>query len=200
MYFMNNGTKIADYILYMAYLNKKLGKFFDDQKPYISCKRGCSKCCENGEYPFSELEHEFLMIGFSKLKPDIQKKIVNKISEIKRAKENSDGVFTYECPFLINHECSVYDFRGIICRSFGLMSINPNGKTKIPFCAFENLNYSNVVDEETKIISLKKYQKLGKDVPEPLAYNVSYGFLTSENIEKSFHLNFGEKKSLIEWF
>lgn len=197
---MNGSTKIADYALYIAYLNKKLNKFFESQKPYIFCKKGCSKCCENGEYPFSKLEHEFLMIGFAKLPIDTQRKIVGKISEIKKAKEKSPEGFTYECPFLINNECSVYDFRGIICRSFGLMAINKDGNTKIPFCAFENLNYSNVVDKETKIISAEKYQKLGDNIPEPLAYNVSYKFLTSEEIAKNFHLNFGEKKSLIEWF
>lgn len=197
---MNGNTKIADYILYIAYLNKKLEKFFENQKPYIFCKKGCSKCCENGEYPFSKLEHEFLMIGFSKLPLDIQQKIMKKISQIKKNKESATGEFTYECPFLINHECSVYDFRGIICRSFGLMSINPEGKTKIPFCAFENLNYSNVVDKSTKIISSEKYEKLGDNIPEPLAYNVGYKFLTGENIEKNFHINFGDKKTLIEWF
>jgi Fe-S-cluster containining protein len=108
--------------------------------------------------------------------------------------------FTYECPFLINHECSVYEFRGIICRSFGLMSINPEGLSKIPFCAFEGLNYSNVVEPDTKIISTEKYKKLGENIPEPLAFNVGYKFLTSKDIEKNFNIHFGDKKSLIDWF
>ncbi len=195
---MRENTNIADYLLYIAYLNKKLAGFFENQSPYIFCKKGCSKCCENGEYPFSQAEFNFLMIGFSKLPPEKQKIITEKISQIKSQKQ-TEG-FTYECPFLINKECSVYDFRGIICRSFGLMSINPEGLSKIPFCAFEGLNYSNVVDNETKIISMEKYKKLGENIPEPLAFNTGYKFLTSDEIAKNFHINFGEKKALIDWF
>ena len=191
---MQENTKIADYLLYIAYLTNKLDRFFKEQSPYIFCKKGCSKCCQNGEYPFSKAEFNFIMIGFSKLPQETQNKILKKVELIKKNKTK-----TYECPFLINNECSVYDFRGIICRSFGLMSINPNGLSKIPFCAFERLNYSNVIEPETKVISSEKYRQLG-DVPEPLAYNVSYDFLTSKNIEENFHINFGEKKALIDWF
>ena len=194
---MPENTRISDYILYIAYLNNKLAKFFEQQKPYIFCKKGCAKCCKNGEYPFSNAEFNFIMIGFSKLSKEIQDSIINKIQKIKREK-NQQG-YTYECPFLINDECSVYEFRGIICRSFGLMSINPNGLSKIPFCAFEGLNYSNVVEPETKLISSEKYKRLG-DVPEPLAYNVGYEFLTIKIIEKNFKINFGDKKPLIDWF
>ena len=326
-------TRLADYLLYLAYLTKKLDGFFEKQSPYIFCKKGCSKCCENGEYPFSRLEYDFIMIGFSKLAPEVREEILKKVKRIKAAKQQSsqaakseeqraggqegkplivesgklkveslsshapspdgericgrtersesglrkdgaycgeatnaelleqransrqgwDGVistvnneilqaqqtdknlstvqpfnpstntpphpnplpqgegachdtpqidknFTYECPFLINHECSVYEFRGIICRSFGLMSINPEGLSKIPFCAFEGLNYSNVVEPDTKIISTEKYKKLGENIPEPLAYNVGYKFLTSKDIEENFKIDFGEKKALIDWF
>lgn len=197
---MHNGTQISDYLLYIAYLTQKLNKFFEAQKPYIFCKKGCSKCCKNGQYPFSKLEYEFIMIGFSKLPCELQKKITEKISKLKSEKKNFNGEFTYVCPFLINNVCSVYEFRGIICRSFGLMSINPKGATKIPFCAYEDLNYSNVMDRETGIISTEKYKSLGDNIPEPLAYNVGYSFLTSKDIEENFHIDFGDKKSLIDWF
>ncbi|MBO6088278.1 YkgJ family cysteine cluster protein [bacterium] len=197
---MPENTKLADYLLYLSYLTNKLNGFFEKQSPYIFCRKGCSKCCENGEYPFSRLEYDFIMIGFTKLPPETREEILLKVKKIKQEKEKSNGEFCYECPFLINQECSVYEFRGIICRSFGLMSINPDGLSKIPFCAFEGLNYSNVVEPDTKIISTEKYKKLGKNLPEPLAFNVSYKFLTSENIEENFHLHFGDKKPLIDWF
>ena len=250
-------TLLADYLLYLAFLTNKLNGFFEKQSPYIFCKKGCSKCCENGEYPFSELEYNFIMIGFSKLAPEVREEILNKVKKIKAEKEkyinaakqlysgklkvesgkleaakqlgsevtkldnskisqtqqtdknlstlqpfnlSTKTNFTYECPFLINHECSVYEFRGIICRSFGLMTINPDGLSKIPFCAFEGLNYSNVMEPETGIISTEKYKKLGENIPEPLAFNVGYKFLTSENIEENFKIHFGDKKALIDWF
>jgi Fe-S-cluster containining protein len=197
---MQENTRIADYLLYLAYLNKKLGGFFENQSPYIFCKKGCSKCCQNGEYPFSQLEYNFIMIGFSKLPEDIRGQILAKVKKLKEEKAKFGNGYTYECPFMINNECSVYEFRGIICRSFGLMSINPKGLSKIPFCAFEGLNYSNVIEPETKIVSLEKYKQLGENLPEPLAYNVGYEFLTSKNIEENFKLNFGDKKALIDWF
>lgn len=197
---MRENTRIADYLLYLAYLNKKLGGFFENQSPYIFCKKGCSKCCENGEYPFSRLEYDFIMIGFSKLPEQTREQILQKVKKLKEEKTKFGDGYTYECPFLINNECSVYDFRGIICRSFGLMSINPKGLSKIPFCAFEGLNYSNVVEPDTKIVSIEKYKQLGDNIAEPLAYNVGYEFLTSKNIEENFKLNFGDKKALIDWF
>ncbi len=192
---------LKDYIFYMAYLTDKLQGFFEKQSPYIYCKKGCAKCCQEGEYPFSQAEFDFLMIGFSKLPAQIQKEITSKIDKIKERKkmQPNDETFLYECPFLINNECSVYEFRGIICRSFGLIAINDKGNSKIPFCAFQGLNYSNVLDVDTKIISSEKFKKLNTDKP-PLAYNVGYNILTSEDIEKNFHIEFGEKKALIDWF
>ena len=119
---------------------------------------------------------------------------------IKETKSQSDKNFVHDCPFLINNECSVYNFRSILCRSFGLMSINNDGgATKIPLCAYEGLNYSNVIDTKTQTISQEKFDKL--DIAEePLAYNISYPFLTSKEIEKNFEINFGDKKPLIDWF
>ena len=191
---MSENTNISNYMFYLAYLNKKLTGFFENQTPYIKCKKGCSKCCRNGKYPFSKIEFDYLMVGFLQLPVEIQEKIKAKIKKIRKAKSE-----TYECPFLFNNQCCVYEFRGIICRSFGLMSINNAGASKIPFCTFENLNYSNVVDFDTKIISQEKYKKLG-NVNEPLAFNTSYSFLTSKNIERNFHIEFGDKKALIDWF
>lgn len=194
---MPENTNISNYMFYMNYLNKKLEGFFAQQAPYIFCKKGCSKCCENGEYPFSKIEFDYIMVGFMRLPVEIQQKITSKVKKIK---ENKQEGYTYECPFLFNNQCCVYDFRGIICRSFGLMSISNNGgPSKIPFCAFEGLNYSNVIDPKTKIVSQEKFDKLGV-TQEPLAYNVSYSFLTSKEIEKNFEIEFGDKKPLIDWF
>ena len=191
---------LENYIIYISYLNKKLNVFFEKQYPYIRCKKGCAKCCKNGEYPFSALEFDFLMIGFSRLPSGLQDEILSKIRHLKEEKQKQNKeTFIYECPFLLEDECCVYDFRGIICRSFGLIAINEHGNSKIPFCAFEGLNYANVLDVNTKIISSEKYKKLG-DVPQPLAFNVSYDFFFFETIENNFKLEFGEKKQIIDWF
>lgn len=189
-----------NYLIYLAYLNKKLRGFFENQYPYICCKKGCAKCCQNGEYPFSKLEFDFLMVGFLKLPEELQKKIISKVQNLKEEKQKQNNEkFIHECPFLFNNECCVYEYRGIICRSFGLIAINNQGDSKVPFCAFEGLNYANVLDVDTKIISQEKYEKLG-DVPQPLAFNVKYDFLTSKSIADNFKIDFGDKKPLIDWF
>ncbi len=188
------------YIAYLEYLNRKLSKYFQDQEPYIFCKKGCAKCCQQGDYPFKEIEVEYLLYGFSQLPNDKKQIILQKIQKLKQEKlNNQQGEFMYECPFLINKECSVYEYRGVICRTFGLISSRENANSKVPFCAFEGLNYSNVLDADQKVISEEKFLALHTDI-EPLAYNVSYKYLTSEKFEKVFEFEFGEHRSLIDWF
>jgi len=190
---------LYNFIAYLEHLNQKLTKFFQAQTPYICCKKGCAKCCKHGNYPFSQTEFQYLMLGYKKLAPEIKSLIKNKILNVVEEKITFEGEnFMYECPFLINDECSVYEFRGIICRTFGLMSYRDNDKPKAPFCAFEGLNYSSVLDAETKTISEEKFKNLGYEV-EPLAYNVSYRFLTNKEHELAYGVDFGECKQLIDW-
>lgn len=190
---------IDNYINYLNMLNSKFEKFFERQKPYIFCKKGCSYCCKNAQYPYSQIEFEYLKMGYSQLSKDIKEKIQANITKIlERKSKIKVHPFTYECPFLLNNECSVYQYRGIICRSFGLMSIYPKGGQDIPFCATLGLNYSNVYDEDKKIISKKMYEKLGID-EEPLAYNISYEFLTDGDFAKGYGFEFGKIQPLIDW-
>ena len=192
---------IENYEQYLDFLTGKLNKFFEAQAPYIFCKRGCAKCCQEGEYPFSQIEFDYLIRGFTSLPKETRFEILNNIAQIKLAKKNStEEKFLYQCPFLINNECSVYAYRGILCRSFGLIyTVAGEANPKIPFCAYKGLNYSNVFDTETGMIPTEKYKAMNID-KEPLAYNVSYNFLTSEDFEKMFKFKFGDKKPLIDWF
>lgn len=192
---------IQNYLTYLDFINKKLQKFFEAQSPYIFCQKGCAKCCQDGEYPFSQIEFDYILKGFTALPKETRYKILNNIAEIKLAKKNFTGdKFLYRCPFLIDNECAVYAHRGIICRSFGLIyTVEGEEKPKIPFCAYKGLNYSNVFDTETGIMTTEKYKAL--NIPqEPLAYNVSYNFLTGEHFEKMYNFKFGDKKPLIDWF
>ena len=183
------------------FLNKKLERFFTIQKPYIFCRAGCSKCCENAQYPFSKIEFEYIKIGFNLLPYDIQNKIRKNVENTLKLKhENTDKKFTYICPFLIDNMCSVYHYRGIICRTFGLMNVDVEGDgSNIPFCAYEGLNYSNVFDPEKRIISKAMYEKLGVE-EEPMAFNIRYEFLTEDTFAKGFGFEFGPIKPLIDWF
>lgn len=190
---------IENYKVYLKFLDEKLAKFFEKQKPYIFCKKGCGKCCKNAQFPYSQIEVVYLLSGIKNLSDETVEQIMTNIKNVKLAKKEFKGeTFSYDCPFLINNECSVYEYRGIVCRSFGLMNYGENRKVRIPFCCFQGYNYSNVMDENTQEVSSKKFKELGIE-EEPLAFNTGYKFLTDEDFARGFHFQFGEVKPLIEW-
>ncbi len=197
---MVNFEQLQKYRIYLQYLEKKLSEYFKEQSPYIYCKAGCSSCCEKGEYPFTEIEFSYLMLGVQTLSPDIISKIDENIKRVKKEKEEcKEKKFLHACPFLVDKKCSLYDFRGIICRSHGLAFFDKNKHLLVPACVDEGLNYSNVYDFETKTISSEKYKQTGIE-QEPLAHNVGVYYLTNNEITKELGLDFGEIKPMSYWF
>jgi len=198
---------INKYEQYLNTIGASLDKFFAQQKPYIFCKEGCAICCETGEYPFSELEFQYAMIGYTELDEEKKQVIQAKVKKIKEekklSKKVSDKKFLHECPFLLEKKCSIYKHRGIICRSYGLAyyTEDKSGKTTftMPCCVDNGLNYSNVYDQETGIISSKKWAETGIET-EPVSHNVSLDFLKNNNITKELELDFGEARAIIDWF
>ena len=66
---------------------------FDNQAEFIKCKEGCSYCCEKGEYPFSELEFNYLIEGYKQLDSNTKKIIKENIKQINN--EKSTDLFRY---------------------------------------------------------------------------------------------------------
>jgi len=193
------------YCQFIRVINGLIKEHFEDQKEYIHCKEGCAHCCKNGEYPCSRLEFEFLKVGFMTLPIDTQQKIVNKIVQLKAEKSIFQGKkFIHECPFLLDDKCSIYRFRMIICRTFGLayyeQSDDPEKPSTIksPFCMEQGLNYSDVFDKETKTFSKEKFLKTGNK-KEPVAYNLGLENLKSKFGKDIMDLDFGETKTLLDW-
>ena len=114
---------------------------------------------------------------------------------------NPDEKFRYDCPFLVNNSCSVYAFRGLICRCFGLMTFQSDKNTNLqaPFCAYQGLNYSNVLDTETHSISEEKFKENGFQA-EPKAFNSGYASLIDDDFGTGFDFEFGDVKPMIDWF
>lgn len=198
---------LEKYEKYLANIGESIDKFFAEQEPYIFCKKGCSLCCETGEYPFSELEFKYAMVGYNALnekEKEIVKKKVNHIKIDKNNKKDSDKKkFMHECPFLIDKKCCIYNYRGIICRNHGLLyyTVDKDGKTvySVPHCVNDGLNYNNVFDEQAGTISSLKWKETGINM-EPVSYNIGYKFLTNNETTNLLGLNFGEEKALIDWF
>ncbi len=191
---------LNSYKRYLKFLDEKLSKFFDSQSPFIFCKRGCSHCCKKSQFPYSLTEMQYLLSSLEQLPTPIQNEIEKNLQTILAQRGKYKGTkFKYDCPFLINNACSVYNYRGVICRTFGLMTQVENQKVKAPFCSHLGLNYSNVLNLRKRTISIRKYKKLNTK-KEPLGFNINYKYLTSEDFEKEFGFKFGEVKPMIEWF
>lgn len=195
---------IEKYEKYLDILGSYLKKYFEQQKPYIHCKEGCSICCETGLYPLTKVESDYLMVGFKALSEIEKQQIYENIKKIKNYRKTiKEGQGYYQCPMLINNRCSIYNYRGIICRSYGLMQFyfdeNNIQKYRIPCCASNELNYSEVYDENTETISMEMYTASGIK-EEPLSYNLSLKYLLNNEITKNLGIDFGETKSLVDWF
>lgn len=192
---MNN---IEKYEEYLGFLNKKIEKFFEQEKDFICCKEGCSLCCETGNYPFSKLEFDYIIKGSFALPKETIEIIDAKIKKLKAEKANSkEELFLHECPFLINKKCSLYDYRALICRTFGLIYYDDTSKLKLPSCVDNDLNYAKVYNKETKKISDELVKNSG--LKEPMAYNLSLKALKENQYTKD-NIDFGETKPLLDWF
>ena len=190
--------------MYKKYLNTVqpiLDGYFEEQKEFLCCTKGCAYCCEKGAYPFSELEFIYIMLGFLKLDIETREGVLSRIRDLKSQYEKCEDKknFMYRCPFLGEDKvCTVYEFRGLICRTFGLIQKLSDGKTIMAFCREHGLNYAKVFDFETQKIDYDKVKELGyKNIPQ--AYLIGLKNLMSEEFLGENKIEFGEIKSLIEW-
>jgi len=185
MFISYNFIMIKKYEKFLREFDKALEKYFTDQSEYICCKEGCSLCCEVGDYPFTQLEMMYLMEGFKSLPDDKKIVIRNNLMQIKRNRVSTH--LFYKCPFLINNRCSVYKYRGITCRTFGLAYLMKNNIVKIPECVHDNLNYSKVY-ENNELLA------------EPVKQDLSLFEVVNGSAAKKYKLDFGPSRSLIDWF
>jgi Fe-S-cluster containining protein len=197
-------NQIEEFCQFIRVIQSRIDEHFEKQKEYIHCKEGCAYCCKNGEYPCSELEFEFIKLGFMALEKEIQQKIIDKVLKLKAEKAVFTGEkFIYECPFLLDNKCSIYKYRMIICRTFGLSYYDKGDEKKkntlkVPFCMHQGLNYSEVYDPQKKTFSTELYKQLGYK-NEPMAYNLGVEALMEKFGKEIMNLDFGEIKTLLDW-
>ena len=95
--------------------------------------------------------------------------------------------FFYKGPFLLDKKCSVYKYRGITCRTFGLAYKIDKKTVKVPECVHEGLCYNKVFDN-------------GELVAEPVKEDLSLFKITESKLAKNYKLEFGPSRSLVDWF
>ena len=176
---------LKKYEKFLKEFDKKIKNYFEEQSEYICCKEGCSGCCEIGDYPFTQLEMMYLMEGYNALPPLVQAQVRNNLLTIKNNRVSAH--FFYKCPFLLDKKCSVYKYRGITCRTFGLAYLTDKKTVKLPECVNEGLCYSKV-------------SKDGFLTVEPVGENLGLLNITNSELAKKYKLEFGMSRSLIDWF
>lgn len=176
---------LKNYEKFLKDFDKKTDAYFKEQSDYICCKEGCSGCCEVGDYPFTQLEMMYLMQGFRTLPALVQEQVRNNLLTIKRNRVSTH--LFYKCPFLLNNRCSVYKYRGITCRTFGLAYLMKNNVVKLPECVNDGLCYSKV-------------SKDGVLTVEPVKESLDLLEITEGKLAKKYKLEFGPSRSLIDWF
>ena len=177
---------LKKYEKFLKELDKKLGKYFQEQSEYVCCKDGCSGCCEIGDYPFTQLEMMYLMQGYKALPHMVQLQVRNNLMQIKQNRVSTH--LFYKCPFLLNGHCSVYKYRGITCRTFGLAYLTDSKTVKLPECVNNGLCDSKVTTEE------------GILTVEPIKENLGLFDIANSKLAKKYKLEFGPSRSLIDWF
>lgn len=188
---MNN--KFENYEKFLNVVDDDLKKIFQYQSEYIECKRGCSLCCKQGDYPLSSIEFDYLMSGFNLLDEDIKNLIRQNIEELKKCDKNS-----YICPFLINDCCSVYNYRPFVCRAFGVLTEDSKGRPSFPFCTTKGLNFSKIYDEEKKHLSSDLVKKNNFKI-FPKIFRLSNNVIMKLPLAKELNIEFGEAKRLVDF-
>ena len=178
---------------FLKSVDEDLVKIFDYQKEYLCCKKGCSFCCEDGDYPLSELEFAYLQEEYNKLDEATKKQINENIEKIK--KENTES---YVCPYLINHSCSVYSHRPFVCRTFGVLTEDAKGNPAFPKCATMGLNFSKIYDEEKQHLSFELVEKNGFEI-FPKIFRLNNKVVMNLPLAKELDIDFGEAKRLIDF-
>ena len=185
--------KFENFKLFLQSVDEDLKKIFDYQKEYLFCKKGCSLCCEQGDYPLSQIEFEYLMEYFIKLDDDTKTLINQNIKKIKEINED-----LYSCPFLINHSCSVYSHRPFVCRTFGVLTEDAKGNPAFPSCATKGLNFSQIYDKEKKHLSADLVEKNHFKI-FPKIFRLNNKVIMNLPRAKELDIKFGEAKRLIDF-
>lgn len=182
---------LENYEKFLERFDKHLEKLFEGQKENIYCKKGCSLCCSQGDYPFSQLEFLYLTRGYLSLPANVRSVVQQKIQKLLKEKEEFKGErFEHVCPFLINDECCVYKYRGIICRTFGLCYYDEEKDyVRLPGCVDYGLNYSKVYNKDEKILTLD-------NVP---AVNLRTDKVLSNKEAQIFGIEAGEIRPMLDW-
>ena len=175
---IDNFESVSSYLAFLNKIKELTDNIRSEYPDEINCIEGCCDCCNNVFIiNISIIEGFYLQNGFKQLDNEKQAYIKDKILKIKKhIEQNPDNKERLECPLLIENRCALYNYRPVICRTFGYPMIEEKSG-KITTCRFNFLsmrdNQYTVKSISTKVLSanivlLSQYllKELGKDIPE----------------------------------
>jgi Fe-S-cluster containining protein len=127
----------------------------------IHCRAGCSDCCHQ-LFQISPIEAAYIAAGVQRLHPadrdalrsraevyiDARRKLVTTTGE-PESWGNLPPVGTrLACPALIDGACSIYEYRPLICRKFGMPLYNPDKPGRIFACELNFKDGEEIQDRE----------------------------------------------------
>ena len=101
-------------------LDKQLTVFKENSG--LKCIEGCSKCCQKPNIEVTILE--MFPAAYYLVRTGKYEEILNKIET------NSNATCLFYNPFLIGGQCSLYEYRGLICRLFGFSTYTDKHEVK----------------------------------------------------------------------
>jgi uncharacterized protein len=110
-------------------VDKWTGEMTARYRQHLACRKGCDLCCQR-KFTVFAVEAYNIARACRQWTPDVQRRV--------REPRTS-------CAFLIDGACSVYESRPMICRTFGLPSLNRDEKDQgvISWC---DLNFTEAED------------------------------------------------------
>jgi len=142
-------------------------------KPDWPCRKGCSLCCQKLAYPLiiTETEWSYLSKGMAQLPPEVQQEVHQKIESLGTWDKTQQKHVV--CPLLDQETgaCRTYEYRPAACRMYG----------------FYVSRHNNQWCEEIEVL-YTSHQLDGVILGNFTA--------TKEQLKR----NFGEEKSIVEWY
>jgi Fe-S-cluster containining protein len=105
---------------------------------------------------------------------------------------------SYVCPFLIEDSCSVYKYRPLVCRAFGVLTEDSNGNPAYPFCTTLGLNFGAIYDEEKQHLSSDLVAQNGYKI-FPKIFRLSNKVIMNLPLAKQLNIEFGEAKKMVDF-
>jgi len=132
----------------------------------IHCRAGCSDCCHQ-LFQITEIEAAYISLGVSRMQPpardrlrsraaaylDERRALVSRVGEPEAWGSLPAPGTRLACPALVDGVCSIYEFRPLICRKFGMPLFNPDRPHRVYAC---ELNFRDGEEiEDTQLIQIQ---------------------------------------------